>query len=620
MVIQKRCALFLRFCVFLLVLSSSSWLAACGAALQTADKAEPAAGQSLAREADTQRVAAAYGKLQIPFISNQGQTDAVVRFYAPAFGGTVFVTDNGELVYSLPQLAGKATDSTPPAASPQPPAVLVLKEALAGAKVSEVTGEGQGVTTVNSFKGNDRSQWQHGIPTYEAVSLGEVYQGVELKLRAHGKNVEKLFVVKPGATVESIRVKVSGGELHINAQGELEVTGGNTHRHPLQVKFTRPVAYQEYEGKKAFIDVAYVVNGEEYGFTVGEYDRDRALVIDPLLAATFVGGSSSEEITAIAIDAEGSIYVAGSTLSSDFPTTPGAFDTSNNGDFDVFVAKLDGDLIALEAATFLGGGRSDFATSIAIDAQGSIYVTGQTPSGNFPTTTGAFDTSHNGNIDVFVAKLDGDLTTLEAATFLGGSRDDEVGPIAIHVSGVYVAGNTRSANFPTTFGAFDRRCGTDGRCNVSAGFPQRDAFVSQLNGRLTRLSASTFLGGNQSDVVTSIALGPGPSVGLPDIFVAGSTISSDFPTTPGAFDTALDGPDAFVSRLSGGLKTLRASTFLGGDGLDDANAVALSIPDGNGAGSFDVFVVGDTLSPDFPTTPGAFDTSFKGVPTPSSPS
>ena len=322
------------------------------ASLKTADKAEPAAANCPMSAQEQQQLAAAYGKLYMPFISNQGQKDAVVRFYAPTFGGMVFVTDTGELIYSLPQPEDKTTAATPSAISRQPSATLVLKEEHTGGKVSEVTGEEQAVTMVHYFKGYDPSPGQRGVPTYAVVSLGEVYKGVELKLRAHRQTVEKLFVVQPGATVENIRVKLSGGELQINENGELEVTVRNTHRRPLQVKFTKPVAYQAQEGKQEFIAVAYVVSGDEYGFKVGEYDRERALVIDPLLASTFLGGSSSEDISAIAIDAVGSVYVAGSTFSSNFPTTTGVFDASKNGDFDVFVAKLDGDLTTLAAPLF----------------------------------------------------------------------------------------------------------------------------------------------------------------------------------------------------------------------------------------------------------------------------
>ncbi len=140
-------------------------------------------------------------KLQIPFIANQGQSDKEVKFYARTFAGTVFVTETGKLVYSLPKVEGKKQTKG-----------VVLKEELIGGKVTEVKGESQAITKLNYFKGNDRSKWQRNIPTYDVVSLGEVYEGIEVKLKAHGNNVEKLFYVKPGAEPETIKMRLSGGK------------------------------------------------------------------------------------------------------------------------------------------------------------------------------------------------------------------------------------------------------------------------------------------------------------------------------------------------------------------------------------------------------------------------
>ncbi len=183
-------------------------------------------------------------KVQIPFIANQGQSDKEVKFTARTFAGTVFVTETGELVYSLPKVEGEKRVKG-----------VVLKEELVGGKVTEVKGESQAVTKLSYFKGNDRSKWQSNIPSYDVVSLGEVYEGIDVKLKAYGNNVEKLFYVKPGAEPETIKIKLSGGkELRVNESGELEVeTEQGT------VRFSKPVAFQEDGGKKEFVEAAYVV-------------------------------------------------------------------------------------------------------------------------------------------------------------------------------------------------------------------------------------------------------------------------------------------------------------------------------------------------------------------------
>jgi hypothetical protein len=196
-----------------------------------------------------------------------------------------------------------------------------------------------------------------------------------------------------------------------------------------------------------------------YAFDVASYDTNYPLIIDPGLEySTFLGGSSTDRGLAIALDSSGNAYVTGDTLSSDFPTTSGAYDTGWNSGRDVFVTKLNYTGSALSYSTFLGGsGHDRWIGGIAVDSSGSVYVVGSTKSSDFPTTTGAYDTSHNGgNDDVFVAKISPAGSALSYSTFLGGSGGEVSYDIAVDLSGnVYVTGNTNSSDFPTTSGAYD---------------------------------------------------------------------------------------------------------------------------------------------------------------------
>lgn len=307
--------------------------------------------------------------------------------------------------------------------------------------------------------------------------------------------------------------------------------------------------------------------------------------------ATFLGGSSGEGGRGIAVDGSGAAYVAGSTESSDFPTTPGAFDTTYNRTGDAFVAKLNEAGSALDYATFLGGGAGDGADGIAVDGSGTAYVVGSTRSSNFPVTPDAFDISccdtYN---DAFVAKLSADGSALGYGTFLGGSYLDYGESIAVDGSGVaYVTGHTYSSDFPTTPGAFD-----------PIGKGDWDAFVVELNTTGSALAYATLLGGSSTDYAYSIAVDASGAA-----YVAGYTFSRDFPTTCGAFDRTYDEGDAFVARLNADGSGLDYATFLGGSNSDDGYGVAV---DGSGA----AYVAGHTLSSDFPTTPGAFDTTHNG--------
>ncbi|KKS28067.1 MAG: cell surface glycoprotein (S-layer protein) [Parcubacteria group bacterium GW2011_GWC2_42_11] len=610
-------------------------------------------------------------RIHMPFIANNGQVDEQVKFYAKTFGGTVFVTKEGEIVYSLPgnssglgvrgsenqearcmiqdtRNMSNITDrvscilhheSNIPYCANCLLACLAnhtgrdtqgvaIKEMLVGGRVQEITGNEKAVTKVSYFKGNDPSKWKTNISTYDSVNLGEIYDGIELKLKAYGNNVEKLFCINPGADpgLNGIR------SLKVNKEGLLEAeTELGT------VKFTKPVSYQEISGKRVEVDVEYKVESLQlkdentkcetrnpklktrnskpktlnsklsttncnlttdncslnYGFKVAFYDKTKDLIIDPLLASTYLGGSSSDYGYSLTLDTSGDVYVTGNTSSSDFPTTSGAYDTSYNSvDEDVFVSKLDGGLSSLLASTYLGGSGDDYGISLALDTSGDVYVTGETGSTDFPTTSGAYDASYNGSWDVFVSKLDSGLTSLLASTYLGGSSSDYGYSLTLDdTSGhVYVTGWTWSSDFPTTSGAYD---------TSRNGF--NDVFVSKLDSGLTSLLASTFLGGPSDDYGYSLTLDTSG-----DVYVMGRTNSTDFPTTSGAYDTSYNGGGGvFVSKLDSGLNRLLASTYLGSGGFDDYGNSLLDT-------SGNVYVTGSTYSSDFPTTSGAYDTSYNG--------
>ena len=217
-----------------------------------------------------------------------------------------------------------------------------------------------------------------------------------------------------------------------------------------------------------------------------------------------------------------SLYVTGRTLSSNFPTTPGAYNTTfHNGD--AFIAKINWNFTHILASTYLGGTNNDYGTSIVLDSDKNIYVSGETWSSDFPTSTDAYDTSFNGGFgDVFVSKVDRELTRLLASTYLGGTTDDSAHSMTLDSRGnIYVTGQTESSDFPTTPGAYD------------TSFHNGDVFVSKFSRNLTSLLASTYLGGADDDVGNSLAIGSDGK-----IYVAGYTGSSDFPTTSGSYNTS----------------------------------------------------------------------------------
>jgi len=528
------------------------------------------------------------GGISMPFIKNEGQSAGEVGFYAKTFGGTVYVTNGGEVVYSLPGSAGKDKKDIKG---------IALRESFVGAKIGEVTGEEKALAKVNYFKGNDPSLWKSDIPTYDYVSLGEIYEGIRLRLKAHGNNVEKLFYVMPGASAEAIRIRLEGASaIKVNEIGELEAeTALGT------VRFTRPAAYQEIDGKRVEVAAGYSLesrkeeggSGPVYAFTVGDYDRTKELVIDPLLASTFIGGSSEDAAFAMAIDGSGNVYVAGRTYSSNYPAAGTPFDGTFNGNVDVFVSKLNSSLSSLLASTFIGGSGGDEAYAIALDGSGNVYVAGSAGSPDFPTAGTPYDGTWDGVTDVFVSKLNGGLSNLLASTFIGGSGGDYAYAIAVDgSSNVYVTGSTNSPFYPTAGAPYD---GT-----LNGGY---DVFVSKLDSGLSSLLASTFIGGGSYEGAHAIALG-----GSGNVYVAGDTGSFDYPTAGTPYDGSFNGGlyDVFVSKLDGGLSSLLASTFIGGSGDEGANAMAIE-----GSMGF-IYVAGGTYSSDYPIAGTPYDSTWNG--------
>ena len=534
-------------------------------------------------------LAAAVGNLQMPFIKNVGQLGESVRFYAETLCGSVFVTEDGEIIYHT--LAGGRNACA---------SGVVLKEELVGGKTEGVAAEHPFPCEVSYFKGSDPSNWRSDVGVFEQVKIEDVYDGIDLKLRAYTGNVEKLLFVSPGADPGKIRIRLSGTSgLQVNQAGELEV------RTELGVvSFTKPVAYQDVSGQRAFIDVAYDIDSNEYGFAVGEYDHGSMLVIDPLLASTYLGGSGRDGLHEIpsALDGEGNVYVASITRSQDLPTATGVYDDTLDGIADVFVAKLDADLTTVLACSYLGGSGIEGewpGVALALGTDGSVYVTGKTASSNFPHTPGAYDSTYDGSWDIFVSKFDADLTTLQASTYLGGSGEERYVQMTTDAMGnVCVAGATASSEFPYTPGVYDSTYS-------SGGYLGFDIFISKLGVDLDTLLASTFFGGSNDDcneVVLSDEDG--------NIYITGWTNSYDFPTSPDGFDRSHNYGywDAYVSKLGSDLDTLMASTYFGGSNWDFGYGMARDL-EGN------VYVAGHTASDTslgFPITAGAYDDTYNG--------
>lgn len=253
-----------------------------------------------------------------------------------------------------------------------------------------------------------------------------------------------------------------------------------------------------------------------------------------LIYSTYIGGTTGNDSAyRIALGSGTFAYIVGTTGSTDFPVTPGAFQTTLHGVVDAFVTKFSIDGSSLVYSTYLGGSTFQNGFDIAVDSGGHACVVGETTSTDFPVTPGAFQTTMPGGSSAYITKFSSDGSSLTASTFLGGSEDNSGSGIAVNPGGfIYVTGYTTSEDFPTTPEIIPSSFQGD-----------LDSIVSILSPDLSRLMVSYYLGGSEFDTGNSIALGPKGG-----FFSAGITFSSDFPVTPGAFQTIFSGfQDGYIS-------------------------------------------------------------------------
>jgi hypothetical protein len=359
-------------------------------ASSTADQSGVGApvSQAAAPQMSEQEAIDAYGKLPLSFIPNEGQTDEAVRYYAQGAGYGFFFTKGGAML-SLANGEGRGHALGLDFLGADPHATLTAQERLSG--------------EVNYLMGDDPANWQQELPTHGELLYGGLWPGIDMAVRGDGGKLKYEFHLKAGSSVDDVRLAYRGAEgLKVGAGGQMLV------QTPLGVlEDAAPVSYQRIGGERVEVKSGYRLTGDgTYGFWVGSYDPRYPLVIDPELDySTFLGGADLDRGWGIAVR-EGRAYVTGDTSSANFPTTPGAFDTSfNGGGNDAFVTKLNASGSALAYSTFLGGANFDVGLDIAVDGMGRAYVTGFTGGANFPTTPGAFDTTHNGTVDAFVTKL-----------------------------------------------------------------------------------------------------------------------------------------------------------------------------------------------------------------------
>jgi hypothetical protein len=608
------------------------------AAAPAADVSKAPRQQSTQLQQPVPNLKAVNEMLQCPgivFIENRGQFDSRAKFLVKGGGANLWLTNEG-IVFDFQQPVAKQDSAATaekrptganfpldpkhfdPRMKSDPPAMqrMVFTQKLVGASPNptiEALDPQPGI--YNYFIGKDPDKWRTHVVAYKEVVYRDVWKGVDLRLFANGVNLEEEFIVHPGADAGAVQLAYEGiQDLAVGDDGSLKVATAFG-----DIAETSPRIYQESAGKETQVSGNFKVTGNAYTFEVAQRDEHADLIIDPtviylnpqhrrksqagtLLYSTFLGGSGgivccdgpTEYATAVAVDTVGNAYVTGVTGSSDFPITPGAFQTQGQ-DPCAFVTKFGPLGDALRYSTYLCGVRPASAYGIAVDAAGDAYITGLGQA-DFPTTPNALQQAVNG---AFVTKMNAAGDSLLYSTGFGTASTGR--SIAVDSSGrAYFAGNVQGGySIPTTANAFQ-----SSYFNKSPGV----AFVGVLDpsqsGQASLVYGSYLGGSGGGEVGKGIAV---DAYGM--CYVTGDTSSLDFPVTPGAFQTMDAGGerDTFVTKFnpyaSSGPASVLYSTYLGGGGDDRAHSVAVdSMGDAIVSGETDS---GKSPSAPFPTTPGA---------------
>ena len=582
-------------------------------------------------------------QLHLYFVENNGQTNPDVAYFVLGGSSQVYFTQDG-VTFALNESDINGTEEleasllpeethpmgyelspgrySPAYTSPIPNRTLeqvqrwAVKLDFVDANPVTPIGAGETKAIVSYFKGRP-DQWNAGLRTYAQVVYGDLWPGIDLVYYGQAGLLRYNFVIHPGADPAQIQLRYRGVDaIHVNAVGQMVVStplGGFVDE--------APIAWQTTDVERTLVTAKYALNKETstqldqrasvrheqegtseiltFGFTVGEYDRTHALVIDPavLIYCGYIGGTGYDAGWGIAMDGEGNAYITGETNStgSSFPIAVGP-DLTSNGVLDIFVAKVSASGEELLYAGFLGGLADDYGRDIAVDSEGNAYITGWTYSSHasFPVFVGP-DLTFNGTTDAFIAKVNPSGESLVYSGYIGGSVWDSGFGVAVDGSGnSYVTGKAGSdqSSFPVLVGPDLTFNGVE------------DAFVAKVSTTGEELVYAGYIGGANWDWGFDIAVD-----GAGNAYITGETNSPEasFPISVGPDLTYNEGyRDAFVAKVNTSGISLDYAGYIGGSGGDYARGIAV---DGTG----NAYISGETESDHdtFPVTIGP-DLTFNG--------
>ena len=568
----------------------------------------------------------------LEFIENKNQWDVAVDFGARIPGGYMFLNASGFHYFLIDQhqlndrhaqAHGVISEATGLPDDSENVSGHYVSMSWSGTNPTEPRPFSRNIAYYNYFIGNDPSRYASRARSYDGVLYPCLYDGIDLKVYSSGKNLKYDFVVAPGADPLVIKGSYAGqDDLSADSNGDLYV---DTPVGDLIEK--RPYAYQLIGGSKVEVPCDFILRNNTISFAFPQgYDECEVLVIDPLLIFSTYSGSTADNWGSTATPGEhGMLYSAGVTnpgseFGGTFPATPGAFQTTYGGLYDIGILKYDSAGQNLLYASYLGGSQSDSPHSLVMDeGANDLLVLGTTSSENFPVTNGVIDTDYGGGTfaanvitynngsDIFIARISSDGDVLKASTYIGGTANDGLnvtgerlarnygdelrGDIITDADGyVYVSSVTSSEDL-----LLENGFGATYNGGVS------DAILLKLSPDLKQMVWGTFIGGTGTDAAYTVKLREGG-----DILLAGGTTSTDFPVTTGSYQAAFAGDaDGWIAHISADGQSIIKSTYTGTGAFDQIYFLDMD-QDGN------VYTYGQTAGSDFPVTPGVYHNPGSG--------
>lgn len=528
----------------------------------------------------------------IKLIENKGQWNAEVLFKAAIPGGDVFITAKG-LVYSFineQQLHSLNHSKSLLNTSIDAHNYRVL---FKGSKTSNVTikkGEPFG-EVYNYYLGSDKTKWASGCRGYQSIILQNIYPGIDAEIIGKEAFIKLNFLIQSGADASAIKLAYEG-------QNNLKLQNGNLiiETSIANIREEAPIAFQQQEQ----VNCSYNLKGNEVSFNLASYNKQQPIIIDPnIVFGTFSGSVADNFGFTATYDYLGNGFAGGTVFSSGFPATFGSYQINfaAGGSKDVGILKFSSDGSQLLYATYLGGNGDDQPHSIICNGAGDLYIFGTTNSSNFPTTTGAFDRSYNGNYDMYVSCLSADGSTLKNSTYWGGAQNDGINgkspsryslssPLAYNYGDTYRGSIVLDQNENVCIASVTESKMADGYTISNAFQPtfgggNQDGCVFKLTSNLSTVLFSSYIGGDADDAAYSIVLDR-----FNNIFVCGGTQSSNL----GKFEGALSyrgNVDAFVAKIGALGNSLQKLIYIGTSAYDQAYFIDID-------SKLNIFITGQT--------------------------